>query len=50
MPISARCLISAIGKTAKNDFKRMPTKAKSATFFVSYFAKQIYIVYKMVAE
>jgi hypothetical protein len=50
MPITAKCLIPAIGMLLKHIFRGCKKKQKNATFFVLYSAKRICKKYKMAAE
>jgi hypothetical protein len=49
MPITAKCLIPAIGILLKHIFRGSKKKQKNATFFILYSAKQICGKYKMAA-
>ncbi len=49
MPITAKCLIPAIGMLLKHILDE-PNEPKNVTFFVLYSAKRICEKYKMVAE
>ncbi len=50
MPITDKCLITAIGMLLKHIFRGSQINQKTATFFVLYSAKRICEKYKMAAE
>jgi hypothetical protein len=50
MPITAKCLIPAIGMLLKHYFRGSQKKPKNATFVVLYSAKGICVKYKMAAQ
>ncbi len=50
MPITAKCLIPAIGMLLKHIFRGSQKNKKNATFLVLYSAKRICEKYKMAAE
>jgi hypothetical protein len=50
MPITAKCLIPAIGMLLKHIFRGSQKNTKNATFFVFYSAERICKKYKMAAE
>jgi hypothetical protein len=50
MPITAKCIIPAVGILLKVIFRGSQVNQKNTTFFVLYSAKRIYEKYKMAAE
>jgi hypothetical protein len=50
MPITAKCLIPAIGMLPEHILEEAKKNPKNATFFVLYSAKRICERYKMAAE